>query len=523
MIRIMIVDDMPIFLEYLKGCLDWNQYGFEICCEAKDGREALEKIPEYYPDVVLTDITMPYVNGLELADRIVKDYPNISVILITGNNEFEYARRAVKIGVCDYIVKPFEKQELLLSLMKLQDNINRAQELEKKELREEKMETEDVARTILYSRDQGEVARATEKLAFPGKSFLVCGIQFRANEAQDMELLSNWETVIQDMLSEMIEIDGKFIVFRDYESHIIIVLNFENETEAKGYMGYEFTDLIQIVRNQLSLETSIAISEIYNDASMIRNGYSKVLQTLRIKGPGQVWDCRKREYDRATVDRENEANNNTLDIISAIIHDLHTGNEKQLLEDIDQAWDRINNKNITAPISEEGFASAILSILLTDIITAGLSLKALYGENLKPEYFVASAANTEERKESIKELFLKRLAFGKEGNAEESDDAIQTVKSYMEANFSDPALQISDMVNLVPMNQTYLRKLFKEDTGMTLNEYLTKLRMEKAHSLILETEDKLSDVAESVGYMDVSYFSNCFKKYYGTSPKSLRG
>lgn len=285
MIRIMIVDDMPIFLEYLKGCLDWNQYGFEICCEAKDGREALEKIPEYYPDVVLTDITMPYVNGLELADRIVKDYPNISVILITGNNEFEYARRAVKIGVCDYIVKPFEKQELLLSLMKLQDNINRAQELEKKELREEKMETEDVARTILYSRDQGEVARATEKLAFPGKSFLVCGIQFRANEAQDMELLSNWETVIQDMLSEMIEIDGKFIVFRDYESHIIIVLNFENETEAKGYMGYEFTDLIQIVRNQLSLETSIAISEIYNDASMIRNGYSKVLQTLRIKGP----------------------------------------------------------------------------------------------------------------------------------------------------------------------------------------------------------------------------------------------
>ena len=82
----MIVDDMPIFLEYLKGCLDWNQYGFEICCEAKDGREALEKIPEYYPDVVLTDITMPYVNGLELADRIVKDYPNISVILITGNN-----------------------------------------------------------------------------------------------------------------------------------------------------------------------------------------------------------------------------------------------------------------------------------------------------------------------------------------------------------------------------------------------------------------------------------------------------
>ena len=112
MIRIMIVDDMPLFLEYLRGCIDWNSYGFEICCEAHDGREALEKIEEFYPDVVLTDITMPYVNGLELAEKVTRDYPEISVILITGNNEFEYARRAVKLGVCDYIVKPFEKEEL---------------------------------------------------------------------------------------------------------------------------------------------------------------------------------------------------------------------------------------------------------------------------------------------------------------------------------------------------------------------------------------------------------------------------
>ncbi len=126
--KIMIVDDMPIFLEYLRGCIDWNAYGFEICCEAHDGREALEKMEEYMPDVVLTDITMPYLNGLELSERIIKDYPDTAVVLITGNNEFEYARKAVKIGVCDYIVKPFEKEELILSLLKLQDNIGKAVE-----------------------------------------------------------------------------------------------------------------------------------------------------------------------------------------------------------------------------------------------------------------------------------------------------------------------------------------------------------------------------------------------------------
>ena len=121
----MIVDDMPIFLEYLRGCIDWNAYGFEICCEAHDGREALQKMEEYLPDVVLTDITMPYLNGLELSEKIIKDYPDTAVVLITGNNEFEYARKAVKIGVCDYIVKPFENSDLLVRIEAILRRIGR--------------------------------------------------------------------------------------------------------------------------------------------------------------------------------------------------------------------------------------------------------------------------------------------------------------------------------------------------------------------------------------------------------------
>ena len=121
----MIVDDIPIFLEYLRGFINWEEYGFEICGQASNGKEAFEMIEECYPDVILTDITMPYMDGLELAEAVMNQYPDISVILITGNNEFEYARKALKIGVCDYIVKPFEKEELILSLLKLQDNIHK--------------------------------------------------------------------------------------------------------------------------------------------------------------------------------------------------------------------------------------------------------------------------------------------------------------------------------------------------------------------------------------------------------------
>ena len=132
MIKIMIVDDMPIFLEYLKEAIDWAAYGFELCCEAKNGQEAYEKAILHQPDIVLTDIMMPYVDGLTLTEKLNQLNPEIMVVLITGNSEFEFARKAIRLGVVDYIVKPFEKEELILTLLNLQDNINNAIESDRK-------------------------------------------------------------------------------------------------------------------------------------------------------------------------------------------------------------------------------------------------------------------------------------------------------------------------------------------------------------------------------------------------------
>lgn len=128
MIKLMIVDDMPLDREYLRNFIDWKSYGFDACCEAKDGIEALALFEEYQPDIILTDIVMPHMEGLKLSEEILRNYPDTSIILITGNSEFEYARKAVKLGVCDYIVKPFEKEELIITLLKLQDNMNQVLE-----------------------------------------------------------------------------------------------------------------------------------------------------------------------------------------------------------------------------------------------------------------------------------------------------------------------------------------------------------------------------------------------------------
>ena len=285
MIKIMIVDDMPIFLEYLRGCIDWEAYGFSICCEARDGKDALEKIPEYYPDVVLTDITMPYINGIELSETIARDYPDISIILITGNNEFEYARQAVKIGVCDYIVKPFEKEELIVSLLKLQDNVNRALEQKSIRMQLERENKEQILRKMLLTSQSLIEPRELQAagIGFTGNYFRVLLLKLKMQNSKDVERVINWEDILVDILNGMLGVEVNYEICKDLESNLVIVLNFRTAEEMEAYKFYEFQDLIKIIKSQLNLDVVIGISDYCRDITQISRGYGHVLQMLRVE------------------------------------------------------------------------------------------------------------------------------------------------------------------------------------------------------------------------------------------------
>ncbi len=527
MIRIMIVDDMPIFLEYLKGCIDWTAYGFEICCEAHDGKEALEKIDEFYPDVILTDITMPYINGLELAEKVTKDYPDISVILITGNNEFEYARKAVKIGVCDYIVKPFEKEELILSLLKLQDNIGKAventPESPGQEKREENLraliyagtsnsrEAKKEALSLFYSKDD----RDRLELDVDTKGLLLALFKFdlsdvSGNGLNAIENLMNWESLIARMLRDKLEIEGKFRIFHDYENNIVVIMRFDNDKELESFKGYEFSDIIQVVKGQLELDSAIALSRA-SDISQVKTAYEKALNFLAGKGYGHFFDIRN---------SSEEASYTSLDAIFRLNKDIESLQAEDAEEVINQLWDRISSEK--GSFSEMNLLSSITSILMTNIISSGFSVERIYGEDFSPESFFAMSDSPEKMKDNVIYLYKKRIEFekGKKDTTKEHDVA-QAAKEFIEKNYENSSLSISDISEKLCVNQTYLRKMFKSQMNMTLTEYITQIRMQEAKRIITSTSEKLTTVAEMVGYSDVSYFSNVFKKHYGISPRSM--
>lgn len=523
MIKIMIVDDMPIFLEYLRGCIDWNSYGFEICAEAHDGKEALEKIEEFYPDVILTDITMPYINGLELAEKVTREYPDISVILITGNNEFEYARKAVKIGVCDYIVKPFEKEELILSLLKLQDNIEKA--VESSQLQRDEKIYDDL-RALVYAGVSGDNALSFEKAIFGDNcndgGYLLALIKFDTvafsdKSSDSREKLMNWENLIAKLLSDKIEIDGDIRIFHDFENNIVVIMKFNDLSELGSYKGYELSDIIQVIKNQLEIGSSIALTKA-QDITYIKKAYENALFFLSQKGYGQLWDLRDKSSPQSGYGL-------ALESIMRLNKAIETLQFEDAENAINSMWDKLNIESDASKseigISGMNLLTSAVSILMTNIINSGFSLYKIYGEGFSPERFIGSAASSGGMKDNVIYLYKKRIDFEKGKKESKDHDIALAAKDYIEENYGNNELSISEISEKLCVNQTYLRKMFKSEMDMTLSEYITHIRMAEAKRLLTTSDEKLSAISEKVGFSDVSYFSNVFKKHYGVSPRSM--
>lgn len=512
MIKILIVDDMPIFLEYLRGCINWKEYGFEICGEAHDGKQALEMLDQVYPDIVLTDITMPYLNGLELAEEITTHYPDMSVILITGNNEFEYARKAVKIGVCDYIIKPFEKEELLLSLLKLQDNIQKALEARKTEVDKALQKAEEKFRSVLYHTDIEQENGLSDELGFATDYFLVGTLQLLTPEKQSLEQMMNWTTIISGMLRDLMEVDGRYEIFRDYENHIVVLMNFNSEEAMKNFKTYELEDLKQSLKNQLGLESVLGIGPLCYHLSDVRLAYSVVRKRMDGATAGSMIDCRK----QGAVLEENLY---SLPVVSKLNHALETLQYEEIESLVNEAIDRLSET--TEDLDLMGFFSGCLGVLMTNIINKGLSVEAVYGGTFAPDKELREAPDRQTRKDLLLSYFKARIEFQQNKKGSKTAEVAAAAKEYIEQHYGDSALSIADISEELLVNQTYLRKMFKEEYHMTLSEFITQVRMHAARDLITTTDKKLSEVAELCGYTDNGYFSNCFKKFYGTSPRNL--
>ncbi|SFR68816.1 response regulator transcription factor [Anaeromicropila populeti] len=516
MIKIMIVDDMPVYREYLRNFIDWKAYGFEVCCEAKDGREALEQYEQHLPDIVLTDIVMPYMDGLELAEKLLGDNADVSVILITGNSEFEYARKAVKLGVCDYIVKPFEKEELLIALLKLQDNISRVLELQNEQDEVKRERREQQLRQYIYTRDLKDKEIMDTKVSFQYPYFLVTTVRINLYENKvESEEIVKWKQVLSSMLLNMIQINGTQEIFSDFEGNIVTILNFQDKQSMEEYEGFEFEDIINMTKEHIGFEVSVGISDYCYSENELREAYFQTIQALSnsyMEHHGKILDYKREKQDGKsefyTWDLIDEINN-CLEILS------YEQIEKSMIEELDRIGEYENPEYATM------IYMSLLSILFSYLVKKGRNIDDIFGYGFHPNTILNEETSYKNKRNFIFKCYKAAIDYQVKHQDTKSRQIAQQAKSYIERNYGDTELSISDISKELLVNQTYLRKMFKEEYKMTISEYITKYRMEMARELIKRENKKLSYISYKVGYNDTSYFSKCFKKYFGYLPSDI--
>jgi two-component system response regulator YesN len=519
--KIMIVDDEAIFRDYLRMALPWQEYDFEICCEAKNGVEALELMGIHLPDIALVDINMPYMDGLQLTEQLKALYPRMGIVLITGHSEFEYARKALKLGVEDYILKPFAKEELILTMLKLQKSIIEAQELNLTLQDNIALLKEGILNQLIgsdYSDTEQITKRKLEGLGFTPYSqcFQVTCIEIdnldqKWNKASEKLL---WKYAVTNILNELMEIPGNHLVFNGPEGRIICILEFVNESEDRKPYLDGYAKLCFLIKKYLKFTVTIGVGSKKTGYKAIRASYTEALEALQQKfilGNDRLIDFGHHVNDTVTSGFISSETSEQL-----LIH-LRMSEWEALDAKLKQIFQQIRLQRLSIDYTYV-ICMGLVSLCLSHVTEKGHPIEDCFGEDFFPYNEIMKCQSIEAAQQWILELFQRAVLYTRLHKPTKSNKMAAAAKLYIEQQFSNPDLQLEEIAKHVYVNSSYLRALFKKEVGMTITDYVTHIRMQKAKELLSRGSSRLANIAEQIGYNDPAYFSRCFKKYYGYTP-----
>lgn len=334
------------------------------------------------------------------------------------------------------------------------------------------------------------------------------------NEIESGEIVK-WKEVISSMLYDMIEIDGNQENFHDFEGNIVTILNFKDKQYMEEYDGFEFPDIINLVKDHIGFRISVGISDYCYGIKGLRAAYYQTIQALSNcykEGNARIFDYKKNIHT-------NKSEFYSWDLIDEINKCLEILNYERVESLILQELDRI--KEYENPEFSTMIYMSLLSVLFSYFTKLGRNMDDIFGKSFYPYSVVNNRKSYISQREFVCECYKKAIEYQLFHQDTKSYQVAKQAKAYIEKNYMNPNLLISDIARGLLVNQTYLRKMFKEEYNMTISDYITKFRMEKAKKFIKGSEFKLSYISTKVGYNDSSYFSKCFKKYFGYLPSDI--
>ncbi|RAV19569.1 response regulator [Paenibacillus contaminans] len=526
-LKVMLVDDEILVRLGIKSLIDWEEHGFRYIGDAPDGRQALEAMERTAPDILLTDIVMPNMNGLELIEAVRKRYPYTRIIVLSSHNEYDYVRTAMKMGVDDYILKTSMKpDELLALLIETADKITAGRrEIERQialEAPQHAAEGEggEPGKAELLRRCLDEQPGA-ETEAAAGLAMTACNavmaLQVHGDQTTAQKGAPPLQTLVNLLELELRKWTSGFVLpYR--ENEIVLLTSFGEEPanvreELKG-IG---KDLVTAAKRFLDREVSIGISESFGQRGDIRNAYSQAKRALQMyyyEGKGSVrgfGELPPVGAGSAAFSKEDE---------QRLRLAVGRKDEHAIREAVGDVIDRLQEKK--GPIeSAHRVCLELFHVLQTewrkheDLLLEGLEQELpLYKQLLGIE----ELTEVKSWFEWLIKVWDNRVKVLTQGSYREE---IGRLLAYIKENIAGD-LSLSRAAEVVNMNESYLSYLFKKETQTGYIEYVNQVRTEKAAELLQSTNLPSYAIAEQVGYDNINYFGRIFKKIKGVSPQQYR-
>lgn len=530
MYKIILVDDEEEVRRGILNKIQWSEHGFEIIGEAENGKEALEMVEKNIPDIVITDIKMPFMDGMKLAKILYERFPTVKTIILTGFDEFEYAKTAIKLNVIEYVLKPISSKDIIELLISTKEKLDREFEEKKniKMLEEIYIKSLPILREKFLSSiirgniNSDEIKEKQKKynINLHGEAFLVsvAAIDYSIENINNKDK----EILIFQVLKLTEEIISKYsagLVF--IEDDNIIILNISQERDKKLIIEKSskvLEEIRQSIFKYLSLSVTIGIGTSCENLSGVSLSYKNAIAALGyriILGNDRlifIDDVEPKREDEIVFDKLKERQ---------LENSIKAGTKEDIYSTVEDLFKVIEASNT----SVEYYQIYLIQVLTTIIKIAkdsNVNMKDIFGENFNFFIELYKFSTLTEVKEWIKKSSIKISEYIIKGREDLSKLLVDRAKEYIEERFHDSELNINTICNHLHISQAYFSYIFKKDTQTTFVSYLTQIRMTKAKELLRNTNMKTFVIAEKVGFSEPNYFSYCFKKNLGKSPSEYR-
>ena len=535
MLKVFLVEDEVVMRNGIKNNIPWEQEGFEFAGEASDGELAYPLIKKEKPDILITDIRMPFMDGLELSRLVKKELPQIKIIILSGYNEFDYAKTAINIGVTDYLLKPISSAKLLEAVKKVADMIEKEQDNARLIKRYEK----EMEENILQEKHKLWGALASNRLStiellekgqrlgidFTASAYQVflfklmqegdaTGCSEELNRASEKvnELAGSWEYVLS--------------FDRSPEGWAFLIKG-ESEEEVQSTYLETRKELLELVESYPKVEYFGGIGNVVHRIGDIQISYKEAARAFSSRffmDANQIADS----AEMVKVQMEQDGKIDVSKMLSKkrehelVERFLKNGTTEEVDSFLDELFQNIGEQNCKSLLYRQYVVMDLFFCASDFLGNLEMDIENLPEECRDINQIVEMAEDAENLRYQIGNLFTETMQLRDSHSKKKYSKLLEDAKAFIDENYKHDEMSLNTVAAQVNISPSYFSTIFSSEMGQTFVEYLTHVRLEKAKELLMCSNMRTAEIGYEVGYKDSHYFSYIFKKVVGCSPKEYR-